>query len=115
MKCFRSSASRPSPSCCAARSDHARHQSSHDRSEAVTSSKSVNVTLLATKRGAQWAMAERTRASCATASFMDYSVRIDVAPSFGGLIGGLRLEARPVVRALLRLPPRLGPLEARAH
>jgi hypothetical protein len=39
-------ASRPIASCCAARSDHARHQSFHDAMPAVTSSKSVSATPL---------------------------------------------------------------------
>ena len=68
---FLSSASRPSRSWTAARSDQARHQSFHDGVAAVTSSKSVSVTPLATKRGAQWEMAERTRASGWATSFID--------------------------------------------
>ena len=48
------SASRPISSCTAARADQAPHQSFHDVIEAVTSSKSVSATPLATKRGAQW-------------------------------------------------------------
>ena len=39
------------------------HQSSHVAIPAVTSSKSVSATPFDTKRGAQWAIAERTRAS----------------------------------------------------
>src|SRR3954468_4541688 len=55
--------SRPIASCCAARSDHARHQSSHLATEAVTSSKSVSATPFATKRGPQWAIADLTMSS----------------------------------------------------
>src|ERR1043165_7700757 len=56
-------ASRPIASCCAARSDQARHQSSHLATEAVTSSKSVSATPFATKRGPQWAIADLTISS----------------------------------------------------
>ena len=57
------SASRPSFSCTAPRADQAPHQSSQDFSDAVTSSKSESTTPWATKRGAQWWMAEVTRVS----------------------------------------------------
>src|SRR3954467_14186862 len=56
-------ASRPIVSCCAARSDQARHQSSHFATDAVTSSKSVSATPFATKRGPQWAIADLTMSS----------------------------------------------------
>src|SRR3954447_12314055 len=61
MNFFFVSASRPMSSCTKARSDQARHQSSHDKMEPVTSSKSLSATPLATKRGAQCAIAEVTR------------------------------------------------------
>src|SRR5437867_2836945 len=47
----------------AARADQARHQSCHEAIEAVTSSKSVSATPLATKRAPQCAMADFTRGS----------------------------------------------------
>ena len=57
------SASRPMRSCTRRAADQARHQSFQDAIEAVTSSKSASATPLATKRGAQWAIADLTRAS----------------------------------------------------
>src|SRR5262249_55734829 len=57
------SASRPIASCTAARTDQARHQSSHDAIARVTSSKSVSATPLVTKRGPQCPMAEVMRGS----------------------------------------------------
>src|SRR5579871_997370 len=57
------SASRPRASCTAARVDHAAHQSFHVPMAAVTSSKSVSTMPLATKRGAQCAIAEATSSS----------------------------------------------------
>src|SRR5438270_13881076 len=63
MNFFFASASRPMSSCTDARSDQARHQSSHDEIEPVTSSKSLSATPLATKRGAQCEIAELTRGS----------------------------------------------------
>src|SRR5947209_6081150 len=63
MNFLLANASRPIASCCTARSDHARHQSFQDAIPAVTSSKSVSATPLATKRGAQCAMADLTSAS----------------------------------------------------
>src|ERR1700737_2499221 len=63
MNFLLASASRPITSCWAARALHARHQSFHDATPAVTSSKSVSATPFATKRGAQWAIADLTSAS----------------------------------------------------
>ena len=56
-------AARPIASWIATRADHARHQSFHDVKDAVTSSKSASATPLVTNRGAQWAIAEASRAS----------------------------------------------------
>src|SRR3954447_18838509 len=63
MNLLLASASRPIASCWAARALHTPHQSFHDATPAVTSSKSVSATPFATKRGAQWAIADLTSAS----------------------------------------------------
>src|SRR6187401_3221113 len=63
MNLLVASASRPIASCTAALSDQAPHQSFHVATLAVTSSKSVSATPLATKRGAQCAIADLTSAS----------------------------------------------------
>src|SRR5215510_15866743 len=59
---------RPIASCTAARADQARHQSSHDAIERVTSSKSVRATPLVTKRGPQCPIAEVMRGSAVLSS-----------------------------------------------
>src|SRR5262245_777809 len=65
MRLPRASASRPISSWTAARSDQALHQSSHELSDRVTSSKSGSATPLATKRAPQCAIAELIRVSVA--------------------------------------------------
>ena len=80
MNFLSASAARPSFSCTAARADQAPHQSSQDFSDAVTSSKSDSTTPWATKRGAQWWIAEVTRVSVVvTPEDMDESLRFRIA------------------------------------
>src|SRR6185503_778005 len=61
--------------CTAALSDQAPHQSFHDATPAVTSSKSVSATPFATKRGAQCAIADLTSASMKPPNLMLRSER----------------------------------------
>src|SRR5215217_3971901 len=103
MNFFAASASRPIASCTAALSDHARHQSSHLETLAVTSSKSVSATPLATKRGPQWAIADLTISSMLMRELLRR------------LCLRLRRLLRPVVRLRLGALEFFLGLEARRH
>src|SRR5690606_31550508 len=99
----------PICSCSAARSDQARHQSSQLAMDAVTSSKSVSATPLATKRGPQWALADLTRASCA-----DGSTRCGVFNCFSGFLCSVARFVAPIPGKELPRPPRQQQLQHHA-
>src|SRR5947209_5697566 len=100
------SASRPIASCCTARSDHARHQSFQDAIPAVTSSKSVSATPLATKRGAQCAMADLTSASMKFPSLIVALGRCEQSTRTGSKRGGTRGRERRIRLVVHRIEPR---------
>src|SRR5712691_2203594 len=106
----------------AARADHAAHQSSQRKTEAVTSWKSASGTPFATKRGAQWEIAASTRGSFSalawmTADMFSGSQRDEISrivalprPSSGLEGGGQRLDLALVEREIDRRHVLLEPL-----
>src|SRR5712691_8127436 len=106
----------------AARADHAAHQSSQRKTEAVTSWKSASGTPFATKRGAQWEIAASTRGSFSalawmTADMFSGSQRDEISrivalprPSSGFEGGGQRLDLALVEREIDRRHVLLEPL-----